>query len=101
MRRVGTAGNLAANRLDIEIGHAIRRGKREVGTFFTLYNAAHDWHLAVAWVEGREVAAVFSDAKAESPSYFMEIQWSNGEILSIRDFRYARYVAENAVITLV
>jgi RNA polymerase sigma factor (sigma-70 family) len=92
---------LAENvRLD-QTTHPILRGRSAVGNFFTRYAATSDWHLKTAWVEGREVVAVFSDAKDELPSYFMEIQWSNGEILSIRDFRYARYIAENAVITLV
>lgn len=87
-------------RLD-QTTHPILRGRSAVGNFFTRYAATSDWHLKTAWVEGREVAAVFSDAKAESPGYFMEIQWSKGEILSIRDFRYARYVAENAAVTFV
>jgi RNA polymerase sigma-70 factor (ECF subfamily) len=77
------------------------QGRNAVGNFFTRYAAADDWYLAIAWVEGREVAAVFSDKKAERASYFMEIRWSAGEISSIRDFRYARYVAENAVISVV
>lgn len=87
-------------RLD-QTTYPIVRGRSMVGNFFTRYDAVKDWHLAVAWVEGREVAVVFSDAKDERPGYFMEIGWNNGEILSIRDFRYARYVTENAVITLV
>ena len=87
-------------RLD-QTTHPIVQGRSEVGNFFTRYEAAKDWHLAVAWIEGREVAAVFSDARAETPSYFMEIQWSKGEIHFIRDFRYARYVVENTVFTLI
>lgn len=87
-------------RLD-QTTHPQVRGKRAVGNFFTRYEAVNDWHLAVAWIEGREVAAVFPEAKAGIPSYFMEIRWHHGEIHSIRDFRYARYVVENAVITRV
>jgi len=85
-------------RLD-QTTHPISQGKSVVGNFFTRYAATDNWHLAAAWVEGREVAAVFAAAKDERPGYFMEIRWSNGEILAIRDFRYARYVAENASIT--
>jgi RNA polymerase sigma-70 factor (ECF subfamily) len=58
------------------------------------------WRLAVAWVEGREVAAVFENSKDPKPSYFTELEWQDARILRIRDFRYARYVAEGDVISV-
>lgn len=83
-----------------QTSRAVLRGKPEAGTFFTRYDAISDWQLAVAWVEGREVAAVFANSKDPKPSYFMELKWQDGKILHIRDFRYARYVATGDVITL-
>jgi RNA polymerase sigma-70 factor, ECF subfamily len=84
-----------------QVSLAIRRGRADVGNFFTYYAVADDWsYLAPASVEGREVAAVFANANDQRPSYFMELVWQDGRILRIRDFRYARYVAENVPITL-
>jgi len=83
-----------------QTSRAVLRGKLEAGTFFTRYDASSGWHLAVARVEGREVAAVFENSNDPKPTYFMELGWQDGKILHIRDFRYARYVAAGDVIHL-
>jgi RNA polymerase sigma-70 factor (ECF subfamily) len=84
-------------RLDLVSRHQ-RAGRRDVGAYFTNYDAASDWYLVPAWLDGREVFAVMADAKATSPSYFVEIRFVAGKIAAIRDYRYARYVAREAPI---
>jgi RNA polymerase sigma factor (sigma-70 family) len=91
---------LAEDVLVDQTARAVLRGKTDAGSFFTRYDDASDWHLAVAWVEGREVAAVFDKPSDLTPAYFMQIEWEDGKILQIRDFRYARYVAAGNVIHL-
>src|SRR5688500_396568 len=54
-------------RLDL-VSRAQRTGRRDVGSYFTRYDAVHDWHLAPAWLDGREVLAVFPSAGAARPT---------------------------------
>ena len=35
-------------------------------------------------------------AKAEAPAYFILLQWENGRVANIRDFRYVPYIAREA-----
>lgn len=71
-----------------------------MGNFFTQYASATDWFLAPAWLEGREIIAVFPSATDPDASYLMQLTWRDGKIVLIRDFRYARYIAQSAEIIL-
>ena len=79
----------------------LRVGRADVGMFFTFY-ARPDWEvwLAPAWLEGREVIAVFHDRADPKPGYFMWLEWRDGRISFIHDYRYIRYVAADAEISL-
>lgn len=79
--------------------HPLRAGAAEVGVFFGIYSRIPDVRLAPAWLEGREVVAVF-DGAAAHPSYFMWLEWREGRISFIHDYRHARYVAERADLVL-
>jgi hypothetical protein len=56
--------------------------------------------LAPAWIDGREVIAVWEDSQAAKPSYFMWLEWTDGKISFIRDYRYVRYVTDDAELVL-
>ena len=59
----------------IQSAHPPRIGSAEVGRFFTIY-AKFDWvWLAPAWLEGREVIAVFENRADPKPDYVM---WLDG-----------------------
>jgi RNA polymerase sigma factor (sigma-70 family) len=77
-----------------------RAGSADVGLFFTIYAKFEGVWLAPAWVEGREVIAVFEDRADPKPSYFMWLEWRDGRISFIRDYRYARYIVADAELTL-
>jgi len=77
-----------------------RAGAAEVGMFFTIYAKFEGVWLAPAWLEGREVIAVFEDRADPEPSYFMWLEWRDGRISFIRDYRYARYVVADAELKL-
>ena len=77
-----------------------RVGSAEVGRFFTIYAKFDGVRLQPAWVEGREVIAVF-ERGAATPSYFMWLEWEDGRISFIRDYRYARYIVDDAKLSLV
>ena len=60
--------------------HPLRVGAADVGLFFTLYAKIDGVWLAPAWVEGREVIAVFEDRADPKPSYIMWLEWRDGRI---------------------
>jgi RNA polymerase sigma-70 factor (ECF subfamily) len=87
-------GMLAANvELDL-VSRARRRGREEVGSYFSNYALRDDWSLVCAELEGREVVAVY---RAGRPSYFLRLQWEAGELRDIVDYRYVPYIAHEAV----
>jgi RNA polymerase sigma factor (sigma-70 family) len=77
-----------------------RAGAAEVGMFFTIYAKFEGVWLAPAWLEGREVIAVFEDRADPMPSYFMWLEWRDGRISFIHDYRYVRYVVADAELKL-
>ena len=79
--------------------HPLRVGPADVGLFFTIYAKSDGVWLAPAWLEGREAIAVF-DGSDPKPSYFMWLKWRNGKISFIRDYKYVRYAAADAELTL-
>jgi RNA polymerase sigma-70 factor (ECF subfamily) len=80
--------------------HPVRSGSQDVGVFFSTYAKVQDVWLAPAWLEGREVIAVFDRREDTSPGYFMWLEWRNGRIVFIRDYRYDRYVMRDAELVV-
>jgi RNA polymerase sigma-70 factor (ECF subfamily) len=71
-------------------------GKAEVSRYFGNYSKVHDWHLVPGMVEGRPAILAFDPGAPSKPKYFVLLQWEDGKVAAIRDFRHASYVAENA-----
>ncbi len=80
--------------------HPLRVGPADVGLFFTIYARNDPVWLVPAWLEGREVIAVFDDRADPKPSYLMWLEWRDGRISFIRDYRHVRYVAADAELAL-
>lgn len=80
--------------------HPPRAGAADVGMFFTIYAKSDGLWLRPAWVEGREVIAVFEDRAAPKPHHFMWLEWREGRISFIRDYRYVHYVLDDADLVL-
>jgi RNA polymerase sigma factor (sigma-70 family) len=80
--------------------HSMRVGRAEVGMFFTIYAQSPEVWLTPAWLEGQEVIAVFESRGAAWPSYMMWLEWADGRIRFIRDYRYVRYVVTEAELVL-
>ena len=78
----------------------LRTGRADVGLFFTIYAEMEGVWLAPAWLEGREVVAVFEDRADLKPRYVMWLEWREGRISFIRDYRYVGYVIADAELTL-
>jgi RNA polymerase sigma-70 factor (ECF subfamily) len=80
--------------------HPVRVGSADVGMFFSIYAKIDGVWLAPAWLEGREVIAVFESSLDTKPSYFMWLEWRGNEITFIRDYKYVRYVMADAELTI-
>ena len=90
-----------ADDVKVEVVNRTRlSGRGEVGRYFGNYSQTDDWHLAPGLVEGRPAVMVLDPTQpAGLPVYFMLIDWRDGRLLNVRDFRYARYVVEGAELS--
>jgi RNA polymerase sigma-70 factor (ECF subfamily) len=48
------------------------------------------------WVDGRPAIAMYRPASSTTPTYFLLIAWSHGQITHIRDYYYVPYIASGA-----
>lgn len=80
--------------------HPLRVGAADVGMFFSIYARSGAVWLAPAWLEGREVVAVFEQRGDARPGYFMWLEWRGGRIRFIRDYRHLPYVGADAEMVL-
>jgi RNA polymerase sigma factor (sigma-70 family) len=78
------------------VAKAERRGPA-VGQYFGRY-AKEDVALRPGWLDGRVVLAAYV-AGAPDPAYFVLLGWQDGEVRTIRDFRYVPYIAAEATFT--
>ncbi|ESY75955.1 sigma-70 family RNA polymerase sigma factor [Mesorhizobium sp. M0051] len=77
-------------------------GRQEVGTYFHNYSQVQDWRFVAGFIEGRPAALVRdSDDPAARPSYFILLAWQDGKLLTVRDFRHARYVTDCAELLVL
>jgi RNA polymerase sigma factor (sigma-70 family) len=77
-----------------------RSGAADVGMFFGIYSRSAPVRLAPAWLDGREVIAVYEDPQAVKPNYLMWLEWTADRISFIRDYRHVRYVIDDAELVL-
>jgi len=87
---------MLADDVKLDVVTRIRRSGKRAVEYFTNYDAYSDWHLVPAWLDGREVIAVFRDPGDARPGYFIELGLANDRVVSIRDFRYVPYIAREA-----
>lgn len=80
--------------------HPVRVGAADVGTFFGIYSKVEGVWLVPAWLEDREVIAVYENRTDPRPGYMMWLEWRSGKISFIRDYRYVRYVLADAELAL-
>lgn len=74
-----------------------RHGRQDVGRYFSNYERTGDVVLAAAWLDGREVIAAFRKGAAR-PAYVIALEFAEGKLEWIRDYRYAGHMAAEAEI---
>jgi RNA polymerase sigma-70 factor (ECF subfamily) len=91
---------MLAEDVQLDLVSRAQRAGRAVGDYLTNYDRYRDWRLAPAWLEGREVIAVFRAPGDTRPGYLIELDFEQGKIRRIRDFRYVPYIMQDAVAAL-
>jgi RNA polymerase sigma-70 factor (ECF subfamily) len=91
---------LLAEDVQLNLVTRAQRAGRAVGNYLSNYDRLQDWHLAPAWLERREVIAVFRAPGDARPGYFIELTVENGKVRFIHDFRYVPYVMQDAAVVL-
>jgi RNA polymerase sigma-70 factor (ECF subfamily) len=87
-----------ADEVKVEVVNRTRlNGRGEAGRYFGNYSQSGDWHLVPGLVDRRPAVIVHDPAQPSGPPiYFLLLDWAGDRLLGIRDFRYARYVVEDA-----
>jgi RNA polymerase sigma-70 factor (ECF subfamily) len=91
---------MLAEDVHLDLVSRAQRAGRAVGDYMSNYDRFRDWRLTPAWLEGREVIAVFRAPGDTRPGYFIELGFEGEKIRSIRDFRYVAYVMQDAAVVL-
>lgn len=78
------------------VSHVQKSGRTRVGRYFSEYDALSGWRLVPAWLDDREVLAVFQHEDDVRPRNFMELTFTNGRINEIRDFWHVKYIGRDA-----
>lgn len=84
----------------VQSTYPLRAGAADVSMFFGIYSRSAPVRLVPAWLDDREVIAVYENPPAEKPSYLMWLEWRDGQISFIRDYKYVRYVVVDAELIL-
>ena len=84
----------------IQSSYPLRAGRADVSVFFGIYAQSPPARVGPAWLDGREVIAVWEDSRAAKPSYLMWLVWTDGRISFIRDYRHVPYVVDDAELVL-
>jgi RNA polymerase sigma-70 factor (ECF subfamily) len=88
-------------RLDL-VNRMQATGKVKVANYFGNYNFVAGWRLAAGTVDRRPaLLALDPDDQSGAPMYFIVLERRGDRVVSIRDFRYARYVLEGAEILVL
>jgi RNA polymerase sigma-70 factor (ECF subfamily) len=83
-------------RLDLAGRHRVE-GKARVGNYFRHYAGYTDVRAVPACVEGRP-GLTMHVGDAARPAYAVVLAWRGGDLVEIRDFRYAGYVMETLAV---
>ena len=75
-----------------------RRGRKDVGVYFTNYSKRDNWYVVPAILEGRQGLAVLESPGDREAHNFIELTVSGHQIARIRDFHHVPYFTSEARI---
>jgi RNA polymerase sigma-70 factor (ECF subfamily) len=86
-------------RLDL-VNRTRLTGRKNVSVYFSRYAEVSDWRFSPGLAEGRPALLVSDPADAAGAiGYVVLLDWADGRIAAIRDFRYATYVTESLAVS--
>ncbi len=94
--------DMLADEVRLDLVNRLRlNGRSEVSNYFGNYSKISDWRLVPGLVDRRPAILVSNPGEpAAKPSYFILLEWADSRLLTIRDFRYARYVIAEAELLI-
>jgi RNA polymerase sigma-70 factor (ECF subfamily) len=88
-------------RLDL-VNRTRLAGRKDVSVYFSRYGESSDWRFSPGPAEGRPALLVSDPTDTTGTiSYVVLLDWADGWIAAIRDFRYAPYVMESLAVSRV
>jgi RNA polymerase sigma-70 factor (ECF subfamily) len=92
--------NMLADDVHLDLVNRLRaQGRGEVGEYFHRYSLSSDWQCVPGFVDRRPAILMFDPGDLEGrPVYFVVLDWANDSVVSIRDFRFARYATDGAEV---
>ena len=93
--------NLLAEDVKLDLVNRLRlTGRKDVSVYFSRYGESVDWKIAPGMAEGRPALLVSNPADAsDAVVYVVLLDWLDGRIRGIRDFRHAKYVMDTLRVT--
>jgi RNA polymerase sigma-70 factor (ECF subfamily) len=93
--------NLLAEDVKLDLVNRLRlAGRKDVSVYFGRYGETSDWKFTPGLAEGRPALLVSNPADtSEAVQYVVLLDWVNGRVRGIRDFRYAKYVTDGLTVT--
>ena len=94
--------DMLADEVRLELVNRTRlNGRREVNTYFGNYGKFHDWRFVAGFVDRRPAVLVRRPDDSGRPAYFVLLEWAGENVVTIRDFRHARYATDGAEMIAV
>jgi RNA polymerase sigma-70 factor (ECF subfamily) len=92
--------DLLAEDVRLDLANRTRlAGRKDVSVYFTRYQGASDWRFDPGLADGRAALLVSDPADASGAvRYVVFIDWRDGRIAAIRDFRFATYVMDGLTV---
>jgi RNA polymerase sigma-70 factor (ECF subfamily) len=91
---------MIADDVQFDLVARMRGDRSTFETYFSRYDAMREWHLTVGSIDGRLAAIVTNPADPGRPTHVIVIDWAGEKISRLRDFYHARYVLDEAAITM-
>jgi RNA polymerase sigma-70 factor (ECF subfamily) len=93
--------NLLAEDVKLDLVNRLRlAGRKDVSVYFDRYGESSDWKFAPGLAKGRPALLVSDPADtSDAVKYVVLLDWVNGRIRGIRDFRHAKYVTDGLAVT--
>ena len=92
--------DLLAEDVKLDLVNRLRlAGRKDVSVYFSRYSGTTDWKLTPGLAEGHPALLISNPADpADTVDYVILLEWTNGQIRGIRDFRFAKYITDGLTV---